>query len=74
MPVVTTSNSLSEARQLATEGFLRWICEYDDLNGPHSVGFYLRDPDFVPSEPKWLRTRLEQHLERRLSAMWERED
>lgn len=74
MAVVSTSNSLSEARQLAAEGFLRWICEFDGENGPHSPGYYLSDPDFVPSAPKWLRTRLEQHLERRLTAMWERED
>jgi hypothetical protein len=73
MAVVSATNSLSQARGLAAEGYIRWICEYDLCDGPHPVGWYLRDPDFVPPEPKWLRTRLEQHLGRRLEAMW-RED
>lgn len=67
------ANSLAQARSLAAEGYIRWICEYDLCNGPQPAVVYLENEDFVPTEPAWLRTKLSQQLPGRLSALWSEE-
>lgn len=74
MGTVTAANSLSQARGLAAEGFIRWIIEYDIERGPSTAERYLADPDFLPPEPKWLRDRVGKQLAPRLADAWNRED
>lgn len=68
------ANTLAQARSLAAEGFVRWICEFDLTHGPRPYQAYVNDEDFVPAEPAWLREKVSSRLPNRLKQLWNQEE